>query len=199
MKKIETVWHHLLYTVLSEGRYRHTQQEIAKYFHLSLSTVNHALRVPVQLGAIRKESKFFILQDCRKLLYYWASVRNFSADLIHAAGTGIPLQEREGLALPSSIYAAYTAARHLLGEPPADYDQVYFYLSPGDLPQFKKRFPHSEKRPADVFALKMPSSMPRYGPDTTPVQTFVDLWNLSDWYARDFIQALEGKIRALLS
>jgi hypothetical protein len=30
-------------------------------------------------------------------------------------------------------------------------------------------------------------------------QTFVDVWNLGDWYSRDFVVALETKINELLS
>lgn len=199
MKKIETIWHHLLYLAWTEKRYKHTQQEIANHFHYSLSTVNHALKVPAGLGAVRKESKFFVLQDARKLLYYWASVRSLPSDLIYTTYSELPRSEREGGVVPSAIYAAYSAAKQILGEPPADYDKVYFYLPPGDVPELKKRFPKNSARPDNLFVLKMHPTLSEYGPFTTPLQTFVDIWNLSDWYARDFTQALEEKLRALLS
>lgn len=41
--------------------------------------------------------------------------------------------------------------------------------------------------------------MENYGFKTTLVQTFVDIWNLKDWYSKDFTASLEGKINELLS
>jgi hypothetical protein len=164
-----------------------------------LSTIHHALRVPTEMGAIRKTGKAFVLHDFKKLLYYWASVRSLSRDVLYATTSDLPIREIEGLALPGSLYGAYSAASRLLGEPPADYSKVYFYIAAHDLAAFQHRFPPSSRPPANTFALKMLPVMPQYGPTTTLVHTFVDLWNLSDWYARDFIRTLEEKIDALLS
>jgi len=199
MKKIETIWHHILTGALSEGEFRYTQQELARRFQYSLSTIHHALRTPTEMGAVRKAGKFFVLQDFKKLLYYWASFRTLSRDLLYETAANLPLREIEGLALPGSIYGAYSAAKRLLGEPPADYSKVYFYILPDRLAEFQRRFPPRSKQSANTFALKMLPVMANYGPTTTFVQTFVDLWNLTDWYARDFTQALETKINGLLS
>lgn len=200
MKKIETIWHHILTEAVTKGRFQHTQQELAHQFQYSLSTIYHALQVPSAMGAIRKTGKSFVLQDFKKLLYYWASVRALARDVLYAASVELPLREIEGRALPESIYGAYTAAKKIMGEPPADYSKVYFYLPSTSLPAFERRFPpSSKKRPANTFVLKMIPAMARYGPFTTLIQTFVDIWNLTDWYAHDFTQALEARIDALLS
>lgn len=199
MKKIETVWHHILLEAATQRRFQLTQQELARRFGYSLSTIHHALRVPTEMGAIRKTGKAFVLHDFKKLLYYWASIRNLPRDVLYATTTDAPIREIEGLALPGSLYGAYSAAKRLLGEPPADYSKVYFYIAAHDLAAFQRRFPPSPRPPANTFALKMPLSLPPYGPVTTLVQTFVDVWNLGDWYARDFLRALEEKIDALLS
>jgi len=37
-------------------------------------------------------------------------------------------------------------------------------------------------------------SLRKFGAVTPDIQTFVDLWNLSDWYAKDFLKALKDKI-----
>ena len=199
MKKIETIWHHILTEALKEGRFRYTQQELAVRFHYSLSTIHHALRIPTEMGAIRKAGKFFVLQDFKKLLYYWASVRSLTRDVLYGTAADLPVREIEGLALPGSLYGAYSAATKLLGEPPADYSKVYFYILPDQLANFQRRFPPRPKNPPNTFALKMLPLLGKYGSTTTLAQTFVDLWNLTDWYARDFTQALEGKIDGLLS
>lgn len=199
MKKIETIWHQILLQALEERRFQETQRALAGRFGYSLSTIHHALRVPTDIGAIRKAGRSFVLRDFKKLLYYWASVRALSRDLLYETASTLPIREIEGLALPGTIYAAYSAARRLMGEPPADYSKIYFYVAAHDLDSFRLRFPPMPRSPANLFALKMPPVMPRYGPMTTLPQTFVDCWNLADWYARDFARALEEKMDALLS
>jgi hypothetical protein len=42
--------------------------------------------------------------------------------------------------------------------------------------------------------LKADEFLKNYGQTTTLAQTFVDLWNLSEWYAKDFLNAIKGKI-----
>lgn len=198
MKKIETIWHHLLYVALMDKQFKHTQSELALNFGYSLSTVNHALAVPSQIGAIRKESKFFVLEDFRKLLYYWASVRGLEKQILYRTQNDLTVFQREGLVPAKAIYAGYSAAGKLLKEPAADYDKVYFYLVQKDLEEAQRRFPPQKGMP-NLFVLKMPETMAQYGKITTLPQTFVDIWNLKDWYGHDFTKALEEKMYELLS
>ncbi|MBI1883967.1 MAG: hypothetical protein HYS08_07165 [Chlamydiae bacterium] len=199
MKKIETIWHYVLHEALTHERFQHTQQDLARKFRYSLSTVHHALEAPSQMGAIRKAGKFFVLHDFRKLLYFWASIRSLNRDILYSTTLNQSTREIEGMAIPGSIYATYRAARQWLGESPADYSRVYFYVSPSDLSAFQRRFPPSLKEPRNTFALKMAPEMREYGSWTTLAQTFVDIWSLSDWYGRDFTQALQEKMNGLLS
>jgi hypothetical protein len=201
MKKIETIWHHLLWEALKTKKFKHTQQDLAKKFGYSLSTVNHALKVPEKIGAIRKSSKFFVLENFKKLLYYWASVRHFENNIIYRTYYPDPILKAQGELPAGGIYGAYTAASYLLGTPPADYDKIYYYYE--EVRDFKKRFPENKKLPANIFVLKMKGVKDysaRYpGGVTTLPHTFVDIWNLSDWYATDFINALEEKMNEFLS
>ncbi len=199
MRKIETIWHHILQQALEKKEYRHTQQSLAKLFGYSLSTVNHALAVPEKIGAIRKESKFFVLVNFTKLLYYWASVRKLDRDIIYQTHYEGNVSEIEGLLPQKSIYACYSAARLIFKEPPADYSKVYFYFSKEDLEQVKQRFPVVKIKESNVFVLQENKVLTDYGTITTLPQTFVDVWNLKDWYGQDFIQAIEKKINAILS
>jgi hypothetical protein len=199
MKKIETIWHHLLFCALEERKFRYTQKELAEQFHYSLSTVNHALEGPTQIGAIRKEAKFFVVEHFQKLLYFWASLRNLSSDILYQTHFAASVTEIEGLLPANSFYACYSAARKILGEPPADYSTVHCYIHEKELDLFKARFPLHPTQPPNVFALKAPPTMAKYGPVTTLPQTFVDIWNLKDWYGQEFIKRLEEKINAILS
>ena len=40
--------------------------------------------------------------------------------------------------------------------------------------------------------------MEGYGKTATLAQTFVDLWNLKEWYAKEFLIALENKINGMI-
>lgn len=202
MRKIETIWHHILYMAAEKELYKHTQQGLADDFGYSISTVNHALEIPTAMGAIRKAGKFFVLEDFRKLLYYWASVRELDKDVVYMTRSDLSAREIEKLAVPDSILAGYVAAKHILGEPPADYTQVHFYVMEQQLEELKRRFPaisKIDKHEANVLAFRAPEVMQQYGHITTIIQTFVDIWNFSDWYSRDFISALEKKMDGLLS
>lgn len=199
VKKIETIWHYLLLCALNDGVFRHTQQDLARRFGISLSTVHHALGIPTAIGAVRKESKFFVLSDAIKLLYYWANVRNLKRRIIYQTHVNARVQDREGLALPTSIFACYTAGKLILCEAPADYTAVYFYDEQKNLKQTQERYPHNTRKPPNVFILEKTQYMASYGQFTTLPLTFVDIWNLPDWYAKNFTKALEEKIHALLS
>ena len=111
----------------------------------------------------------------------------------------MPILAREGLLLPTSIYAGHSAAAKHLTEPPADYTQLYFYESSEQIIDVEQRFPKNESNQPNTFVLNKYSGMDAYGQITTLAQTFVDIWNLKDWYAKDFIAKLEEKIHELLS
>ncbi|MEK7173304.1 MAG: hypothetical protein AAB740_05035 [Patescibacteria group bacterium] len=198
MRKIETIWHFLLSSSLAEKKFKHTQKGLADFFGYSVSTINHALVIPTQIGAIRKESKFFILENFQKMLYYWASVRNLEKDVIYKTYCPATIKEIEGIIPSEGIYACYSAASRIFNEPPADYSKVYFYLDEQSIEKAKQRFPHI-KGQENVFVLKAPAVLKNYGQITTLPQTFVDIWNLKDWYGQDFTRAIENKINGILS
>ncbi len=194
MRKIETIWHYILEQAL-QGSYKHTQQELASRFQYSSSTVNHAIDIPTKMGAIRKTSRFFVLQDFEKLLYYWASVRNLEKDIVYTTYYADSIIKAESEVPANSIYAGYTAAKILLKEPPADYDKLYCYHS--DIEEFINRFPNDKSQKPNIFVLKKPDSM--IGLVTSFPQTFVDIWNMRDWYSKDFTKFLEEKMYGILS
>lgn len=199
MKKIETIWHHILYEALEHKRFKFTQQELATRYSYSLSTVHHAIAVPSRIGAIRKETKFFVLAHVMKLLLYWASVHNLKRSIIYQSYSSLSLPEREGLVPASAVFACYSAGRRILGESPADYSEVYYYDDPSAVSEASRRFPSTGSGRPNVFVLRLSTPMRKHGHVTTIPQTFVDIWGLSDWYSTDFTRALEEKIHGLLS
>ena len=95
---------------------------------------------------------------------------------------------------PDIITTAFTAFRHLLNKTSADYDHVYFYSN--RIEKISKRFPKSQ-RPPNIYILK-PDPYLLKSKKLGLAQLFVDLWNLSEWYAKDFQEATLLEIRKRL-
>jgi hypothetical protein len=197
MQKIETIWHHLLWEALKKSQFRHTQKSLADYFGYSLSTVNLAVRAVEEIGAVKLSGKFFTVKDVKKLLYYWATHRRLSKDVIYQTFVDESILEIEGLVPAGAIFAGYRAAKEILGEALSDYSKVYIYFDETNLNIIKKRFPQNKSNP-NLFVLRSYPKQSEYNQITTLPQTFVDLWNLNDWYAKDYLIGLEGKIDGLL-
>lgn len=88
---------------------------------------------------------------------------------------------------PEIIYGAFSACRMRFKLLPADYDHVLVYAP--DAAGVKGRFP-AVKGPPNLTVLRADPLLPRYGQATCMPQTYADLWNLPQWYARDFGNAL---------
>lgn len=199
MKKIETIWHFLLYEALEHKKFKFTQAEIAQKLGFSLSTVNLAIQVPSQIGAIRKETKFFVVEDVLKFLFYWGSVRNLSKEIIYSTRVEAPISEIEGLVPSGGVYACYSAASRILKNKPADYDKVHIYLEKNELSDLKIRFPEVKKQTPNLFVIEKSKGLVSEKGVTFLPQTFVDVWNMPDWFAKDYINELTAKINAILS
>jgi hypothetical protein len=198
MQKIETIWHDLLWEALEKGELRHTQKSLSERFGYSLSTVNLAVRSLAAVGGIRVSGKFFTVSDIKKILYYWATHRNLERDIIYKTYVEEPVSEIEGMIPDRAIFACYTSAREILKEPPSDYSKVYFYFDENNLDVVKKRFPFKKTESPNLFVLKESFWQKDYGQIASLPQTFVDLWNLTDWYAKDFLTAIERRIDGIL-
>lgn len=194
MKKIEFIWRHLLVQALEHQHIRFQQQALAHQFHLSSSTVNLALQPLRQLGAVRVGGRGFEIADFEKILYHWANHRRLEPDIRLRLHVNLPILEIEGRLPNLSMPTAYTAVRERFGEPPADYSIIYVYHPhPQDV---AARFaPETFPGPANLFVL---APDPFLASPVSLPQIFVDLWNLSDWYAKDFTQFVKTKIDELL-
>ncbi len=193
MNKTDLVYRELLYYSLEKKTNEFTQAALAKKLHISLSTVNNAVTLLESMGALEIKQRSFHLLDRKKILYYWASIRNFQKDIIYSTRVEQPVTVIEKSMPNDAIFAAYSAYKFLFKDVPADYSEVYVY-SDGDL---KERFPPQKGIP-NLFVLKKDSFMESYGKTTTVAQTFVDLWNLKDWYAKEFIVAMEKRLHGIL-
>lgn len=196
MKKIEIIWRELLYQAIEKGNFNFIQKDLANKFGFSTSTIFQALKTPRKMGAVRVQGRFFSVEDSEKILYHWASERNLNKEIVFSAHIDLDVFEIEGTMPPEVVFAGYSAGRLIFGEvSPADYDKVFVYA---DNPGFvKERFKIGRGR-ANLFILKADDFLASYGGKTTLAQTFVDIWNMSDWYAKEFTDALKAKIDGLL-
>ncbi len=195
MKKNELVYREILYTAMEKKEFELTQSELAKKLSLSLSIVNAAIKKLESLGAVKIMPRNFKILDIKKILYLWASVRSLSRDIIFSCRVEMPVREIERN-MPNLTFSAYTAYKLKFNDVPADYSEVYVYADEKEIELIKKRFNIDKKpevRKPNLFILKKDSALQLY--KSLPLsQIFVDLWNLKEWYAKEFVNNFDKKI-----
>ena len=158
---------------------------------MSLSMINLSLKPLIKMNAIKINQRSFDVIDKRKILYYWASNRNVEKDIIYRTRAEKPTKRIESEMPADVIYTGYSAYKFKFKDVPADYSEIYVYCN--DVKEIEKRFPKNDKNP-NLFVLKKD----RNNKEITIAQIFVDLWNLKEWYAKEFLKAMEEKINGLL-
>ncbi len=192
MKKIEEVYKEMLYQAIEKNNYVLKQSELAKKLGFSLSTINLAVKKLEKMNAVRINKMNLNIIDTKKILYLWASIRNLEKDIIYQTRADKPVREIEQT-LPNVIYAAYTAYKFKFKDVPADYSEVYLYANEEEIKEIKKRFPKNDKNP-NLFVLKKNKNTEQHPKTGTIANIFVDLWNLKQWYANEFLKAIEKKL-----
>lgn len=193
MTKKEIIWREILYQTTEKKQIKFQQKELARKFGFSLSTVFNALKIPRELGAVEVTSRDFRIRDREKFLYIWATHRKVNKEAIYKTHSPKSVRERESEMPAGVIYGAYSAYTKKYKDAPADYDKVYVYADGSELTEIKKRFPE-EKGYENLFVLKKDPLLDKFDSVTPDVQTFVDFWNLSDWYAKEFLNSLKEKL-----
>ncbi len=188
MKKIEMVYREILRSAMEKRKGQLTQSELAKSLGISLSTVNHALKPLRKMGAIRVKPRGLEVVSAKKTLFYWASIRNLESDIIYRTRASRPVIDIEKGMPGDIVFGGYSAYKFMFKSVPADYSEVYVYADSPE--EIKKRFPES-KNPPNIFVLK------REFDSMTVAHLFVDLWNMKEWYAREFVMELEGRLEKM--
>lgn len=181
-----------MFQAIENKKFEFTQKELTQKYGFSLSTVFNALRIPRNINAVEGKRGFRI-RDIEKFLSLWATFRNLKKDIVYQINVSKLVREIEGEMLPSTIFAAYSAFLKKYKFAPADYDKVYVYVEEKSLAEIKKRFP-PQKGYQNLIVLRADPWLKNFGYLTPDCQTFVDLWNLPEWYAKDFLNALKEKI-----
>lgn len=192
MKKIEQIYREILYLKMEKNRDIATQKELSNSLCVSLSTVNHALKPLKKMGSIEVRKRNFIIVNVRKILLYLASIRNIENDIIYETRVERSIREIEKGMPPDMVFTAYSGFKFMYNEVPADYSEVYVYAD--ELKEIKKRFPKNKNKP-NLIVLKKDSNMK----DLTLANLFADLWNMREWYSREFIKRMEEKLDGILA
>jgi len=190
MKKKEIIYRTILDDTMQKNQVFFTQLNLSKKLKFSLSTINNALKPLEEIGAIEKKPRSFTISDIKKTLLFWASVRRLSKDIIYSTRSENPVQKIESEMPAGVVFTAYSGYRIFFNEAPADYSEVYAYAD--SIEEVKERFPE-KKGPKNLFILQKDAFMPEKPAAPLP-QIYVDLWNLKEWYARDFLDSLEKRL-----
>lgn len=193
MKKSEQIYREILYQTIEQKNRTFTQKELSTRLNISLGNVNHALLPLRKMGAIKVNPRNFVVFNPKKILYYWACLRNVDKDIIYKTRIDASVRDIEQKMPRGVLYTAYSGYKFLYHDVPADYSEVYVYSDSLDV--IKKRFPIVEKIP-NLFVLQMDENM--HYPSILAGQVFVDLWNLKEWYAKDFLKAFEVRLHGIL-
>jgi len=193
MNKKEIIWREILSQAIENKRFEFTQKQIAQKYKFSLSTVFNALKVPRNSGCIETGGRGFKVVDVEKWLYLWATFRNLQKDIIYQTHIDKNVKNIEGEMPPHIMFGAFTAYLKKYKDAPADYDKVYVYSEKEKLADIKSRFPF-KKGTTNLIVISSDEWQENFGKITPDCQTFVDLWNLPEWYAKDFLNALKQKL-----
>lgn len=191
MKRIEEIYREILYQSLEQKNNALTQKKLAIKLDVSISTVNHALKILRKMNAIKVNPRNFKIINAKKILYYWACIRNIKKDVVYKTRVNDTVINIEKNIPDNVIYTAYTAYKFRFKDVPSDYSEVYVYSN--NIKEIKKRF-QPKNNIANLFVLKQDQNLIKYGKTSTIANIFVDLWNIEEWYAKEFLKSLEKKI-----
>ena len=193
MNKKEIIWREILFQAIENKKIEFTQKQLAQKYGFSLSTVFNALKVPRDSGCVKISGRGFKILDIEKWLYLWATFRNIKKDIIYQTHTEKSIKQIEGEMPPNTIFSTFSAYLKKYKDAPADYDKVYVYSEKENFKKIESRFP-ATKGYVNLIVISSDPWLKKFGKITPDCQTFVDLWNLPEWYAKDFLNALKEKL-----
>jgi predicted transcriptional regulator len=200
MEKQEIVFREVSCAFIENGRTNFTQLELSKRLELSLSIVNKAVRNLSDINAVRIKQRSFDVIALDRLLLYWATHRTLKKDTIYQTRVDMSVRDIEKTMPDGIAFTGYTAYRLLFKEAPADYSEVYLYAGKDILYGIKRRFAAHEGVP-NVIVLKCDTVLENAidghklkNSSVCAAQLFVDLWNMNQWYSKDFVDALARRV-----
>jgi hypothetical protein len=195
MKKKEIIIRELLESVIKNKSAKVTQLELSKRINVSTSTVSNAIKPLAEIGAIDVKKIGIVVIDLKKAIIYFASIRNLQKDIIYHTYFPGSVTEIEKNMPAGILYTMYSGYKFLFDEVPADYSEVYVYADEKGIEEIKRRFKKMQG-PSNLFVLKLDPFMLKLSKESIApiVQIYADLWNAREWYAKEFLSALEKRL-----
>lgn len=163
-----------------------SQAEISRELDMSLSTVNRAVKKLEKMGAVEVSSRSLKTRDKEKILMYLASIRDTERDIVYQTRVNEKVRDIEASMPGGTEFTAYSAFKFRYDDVLADYSEVYVYAGDEEIEEIKRRFPE-RKGPSNLFVLKKEM-------DVDDALIFADLWNLKEWYAKEFTREMHDRI-----
>ena len=194
--KIERIYREILFRVLEEGKLSFTQKYLSLVCKLSLSTVNYALKPLRRMYAVEIKRRKFNVINPKKILVYWACIRNLKRDIVYRTFLPRSVEKIETSLPHNAILTAYSAFKLRFRKVPSDYSEVFVY---GEKEDFFERFGKENlKQQPNLIVLKLDEHLAKF--KSIPIaQIYVDLWNIEKWYANEFLKAIDSEINAILA
>ena len=194
MLKKEWVYREILYQLENKNN-SFTQRNLAYLCSMSIGNVNKAIKPFVHMNAIDKKHLGFRVIDVRKILFYWASMRRLDRDVVYQTFVDMPVRVVEKM-MPSCLFSAYSGYKFRFDSVPADYSEVFAYVGSEHMSKIQERFPKDKRKP-NLIILDIDDHLRKF--TKIPLaQLFVDLWNINTWYAKEFLNSLEGVMNGIL-
>ncbi|MHB8696172.1 MAG: RNA-binding protein, partial [Solirubrobacteraceae bacterium] len=194
----EILWRQIADDVLEGRRTTFHQRALAAELGMSPGNVNLALEPLRAVGAARVVGKDLIVRDVRKILLLWAARRQPSRPL--AAFTSMERARDLVRVLPPGLtltsFAGFVAR---YGDEPSPFSVARAYVRADDqatLVELRRRFSESpDAGAATLIVHEADSVMGRNLPEIVgPAQLYVDLWMEADFFASDYLRALEARL-----
>ncbi len=165
---------------------RFTQKGLSEKLHVSIGLVNKTIAKLEQAGAVERAGRGFSLVDAKKLLAIFATQRKLASDVIFSTHYEGGVKEIEKLMPNEACFTGCSAYRLKYDDAPADYGKVYVYAD-GKIGRFAEN-----KGEPNLFVLKNPGfAMGKIAPVSL---IYADLWNMRDWFAAEYLKALERRL-----
>jgi len=199
MMKKERIYRELLW--LAERDRWTTQRALAKTCGVSLNLVNSVARELKRVGAVGVYPMRLHIMDPAKILYAWASQRNFERDIVFKYAIGLPVHEIEKNMSGDVVFTAFSGWRLKAKGAPFDYNKVYVYVPPAAQTLVKRLLELLPRTRGDantfVMAVDDPHLFMRAEHQIAPVaQLFVDIYAMpstptTDGFLHDILEKNE--------
>lgn len=199
MLKRELVWRQLADDVLTGRRSSFHQSDLAVELGMSIGNVNLALEPLRAIGGVSVVGKNLVVRDVKKILLLWGARRMPQRPIAAFTSPDNPSQMLKMLP-PGIALTSFAGFVKRYREEPAPFSVIRGYVRPTDqrtLEELGRRFSRTDNvEQASLVIFAADDTMARKLPGiVSPAQMFVDLWSEGDFFATDYLRALERRLR----